>query len=227
MKIALITAVFGGTDIEKPFCAQSMPDGIEVERFFFCEANTPIPLPNLPPRLQAKYFKTQSHHIPILQGYDVHIWIDGNIEVTHNLFARTLIAPLLSEKYAKVSIQAHHHRNTIQEEIAFITSSMGNPYLNVRYQSQPLQAEYDHYIQCGMPTTAPLYSCNVFARKIGAVSNTMFDEWWRMCVEWSWYDQTAFTYLAWQSQGVVCTVDMGGVVTSPYYTLHGHDDWER
>ena len=100
MRIAVITAVFGGIDKEKPFCAQSMPEGVTVERFFFTEANSPIPLPNLPPRLQAKYFKTQSHHIPDLQGYDIHVWIDGNIEVTNKGFIAALTYPLFGDEYA-------------------------------------------------------------------------------------------------------------------------------
>jgi len=227
MKIAVITAVFGGMDKEKPFCPQSMPEGVTVERFFFTEANSPIPLPNLPPRLQAKYFKTQSHHIPALQEYDIHVWIDGNIEVTHRDFVYTLCYRLFGEPYAKVCIQKHHHRDTIEEEIEFIHDSMDNPYLRTRYGKQPLADEYASYIGQGMPPNAPLYSCNVFARKVGKVSNRMFDAWWALCVEWSWFDQSAFSYLAFSHGDVVHTVDMGGVTTSPFYTLHGHNEWNQ
>lgn len=227
MKIAVITAIFGSTDEQKPFCAQSMPDGVEVERFVFNEVNTPIPLPNLPPRLQAKYFKTQSHYIPALKGYDVHVWIDGNIEVTNKGFIAALTYPLFSGDIFKITIQEHHERSTIEQEIGFILDSMDNPYLAVRYGEQPLEDEYNSYLDNGMPPNAKLYSCNVFARKVGKVSNTMFDEWWRLCVEWSWFDQSAFSYLADKASGVVAVVDMGGVCTSPYYTLHGHTQWNK
>lgn len=227
MKIALITAIFGRSDEEKPFYVQSMPEGVEVDRFVFNEANSPIPLPNLPPRLQAKYFKTQSHHIPELQDYDIHVWIDGNIEVTNKGFVAALTYPLFNDVYTRVCIQNHHERNTIEEEIQFILNSMDNPYLHTRYGNQPLYQEYAHYIAMGMPPTAPLYSCNVFARKIGKVSNGMFDAWWKLCLEWSWFDQSAFSYLAWAGKGTVHTVDLGGVTTSPYYKLHGHDQWNQ
>lgn len=235
MKIAVITAIFGNTDEVKPFCAQSMPEGIEVERFVFNELNTPIPLPNLPPRLQAKYFKTQSHHIPALKGYDIHIWIDGNIEVTNKGFVVALVYPLVDgtkqayeeNRLSKITIQAHHERQTIEQEIGFILDSMDNPYLAVRYGSQPLEDEYNSYLDNGMPPTAKLYSCNVFARKVGRVSNEIFDEWWRLCVEWSWFDQSAFSYIASRAEDVVHTVDLGGVCTSPYYTLHGHTQWNK
>lgn len=227
MKIAVITAIFGCTDEVKPFSAQSMPKGVEVERFVFNEVNSPIPLPNLPDRLKAKYFKTQSHRIPILQGYDVHVWIDGNIEVTNKGFVAALTYPLFSGGSTKITIQAHHERSTIEQEIGFILDSMDNPYLAVRYGVQPLEAEYNSYLDNGMPPTAKLYSCNVFARKVGRVSNEMFDEWWRLCVEWSWFDQSAFSYIASRAQDVVHTVDLGGVCTSPYYTLHGHTQWNK
>ena len=227
MKVAVITAIFGSTDDVKPFCAQSMPDGVEVERFVFNEVNTPVPLPNLPDRLKAKYFKTQSHHIPALQGYDIHVWIDGNIEVTNKNFVFAICYGLFHDNTMKIAIQAHHERQTIEQEIGFILDSMDNPYLAVRYGAQPLEDEYNHYIDNGMPPTAKLYSCNVFARKVGRVSNELFDEWWRLCVEWSWFDQSAFSYISSKAQDVVHTVDMGGVCTSPYYTLHSHTQWNK
>jgi hypothetical protein len=227
MKIAVITAIFGSTDKKRPFCPQSMPEGVKVERFVFSEDNSPIPLPNLPPRLQAKYFKTQSHRIPALHGYDVHVWIDGNIEVTNKGFVAALIYPLFSGNNTRIVIQAHHERQTIEQEIGFILDSMDNPYLSIRYGAQPLEDEYNSYLNNGMPPTAKLYSCNVFARKLGRVSNELFDEWWRLCIEWSWFDQSAFSYIASRAEDVVAVVDMGGVCTSPYYTLHSHTQWNK
>lgn len=227
MKIAVITAIFGSTDEQKPFCAQSMPDGVEVERFVFNEVNTPVPLPNLPPRLQAKYFKIQSHTIPYLQEHDIHIWIDGNIEVINKGFVAALTYPLFNDIYARVTIQAHHERTTIEQEIGFILDSMDNPYLAVRYEEQPLEDEYNYYLDAGMSPDAKLYSCNVFARKVGRVSNEIFDHWWRLCLEWSWFDQSAFSYIASRAQDVVAVVDMGGVCTSPYYILHSHTQWNK
>lgn len=226
MKIAVITSVFGGMDEPKPFAVQSLPEGFTCDRFYFTEANSP-PLPNLPPRLQAKYFKTQSHHIPDLERHDIHVWIDGNIEVRNGGFVSAIIYPLFGNGFPKVSIQAHHERSTISEEIEFILDSMDNSYLRTRYSKQPLADEYAHYIAQGMPPTAPLYSCNVFARRVGKVSNDMWDAWWRLCIEWSWFDQSAFSYLAWQAKDIVYTVDLGGVCTSPYYTLHPHNEWNQ
>lgn len=227
MKIAVISASFGCIDKKRDFAAQALPEGLAYDRFWFDEHNTPVPLPNLPPRLQAKYFKTQAHNLSVLSEYQVFVWVDANIEVTSTLFLEKLVAPLFDSYNVKVAIQAHHERSTIEEEIRFILGS-DNPYLNVRYDNQPLMGEYTHYINSGMPPTAPLYSCNVFARRNTKGSNAVFDAWWRLCLEWSWFDQSAFSYLAWSMiEGGVYVVDMGGVVTSAYYTLQPHTQWNQ
>lgn len=228
MKIAVITAVFGGIDKEKPFANQVLPEGVTYERFFINEENTPVPLPNLPNRLKAKYFKTQSHNIPMFDGCAIHVWIDGNIEATDSGFLNALCSPLFSGS-TWISIQAHHERATIGEEIEFILDSK-NPYLVKRYGEQPLEDEYNHYLSTSMPSDAKLYSCNVFARLAYDGDDTFFDDWWRLCIEWSWFDQSAFSSLAYgmsDLHGYIHTVDLGGVTTSQYYTLHGHDNWNQ
>lgn len=228
MKIAVITAVFGGIDKEKPFPEQVLPEGITYERFFINEDNTPVPLPNLPNRLKAKYFKTQSHNIPMFDGCGIHVWIDGNIEVTHSGFLNALCSTLFSDRIdnrSRVAIQSHHERATIGEEIEFILDSK-NPYLVKRYGEQPLEDEHNHYLSKGMTSDATLYSCNVFARR-DRYTDDFFDQWWRLCLEWSWFDQSAFSYLVSRTWKAVHTVDLGGVTTSPYYTLHGHDNWNQ
>lgn len=218
MKIAVITAIFGRMESEKPFAPQSVP----CDRFVFTEANTPIPLPNLPPRLQAKYFKLQANRIPFSSHYDVFVWIDGNIEVTSPDFVKEMVERL-KPGGERVKIQKHHERQTIGEEIDFILSSK-NEYLTTRYGKQPLQAEYGYYLSCGMPADAPLYSCNIFAYHIGAAA--LLNHWWTLVLQWSWFDQSAFSYLAWLNGGVT-TIDLGPMFDNPYFKLHSHDNWNQ
>ena len=106
MKTAVITAVFGGMDTPKPFAPQS----VECDRIFITEENSPFPLPNLPPRLQAKYFKLQAHRA--FPEYDAYVWIDGNIEVTSPDFVK-----VMTHRLSGIRIQKHHERKTIEEEI--------------------------------------------------------------------------------------------------------------
>lgn len=230
MKILVLTAVFGGVDTPKPFSQQTLPDGVTMERLVITEANSPFPLPNLPDRLKGKYFKC----VPFDEE-DIVIWIDGNIEVTDEHFVAKMIEPIVSG-LAHITIQNHHERQTIGQEINFILESE-NPYLTVRYRNQPLKAEYEYYLSKGMPPDAPLYSCNVFAYKNGVTATEFLQEWFHLCLQWSWFDQSAFSFLAWKyNKRIGCaldppptvqTVDLGGVLTSPYFKLHSHDNWQR
>lgn len=221
MKILVFTAVFGETDKQKPFAAQDVTEPWLCDRVFITENNSPVPLPNLPPRLQAKYFKTQAHHI--WPDYDCYIWIDGNVEVTSKDFVSKLMG---FDGSTDIHIQSHHERTTIGQEVSFILGS-NNPYLLVRYLDQPLQQEYNYYIGQGMSSNAALYSCNIFAYANTPKACTFMDAWWRLCIEWSWFDQSAFSYLADRMPWVVCTVELGGVLSSPYHILHGHDEWNK
>lgn len=217
MKIAAVTAVFGGKDHVKPFAEQSIP----CDHYCFTEENSPVPLPNLPDRLKAKYFKLQAHRV--LPEYGAYVWIDGNIEVKHPDF----VARMIEAAGQGIAIQKHHERQTIQEEIDFILASE-NPYLTTRYREQPLRQEYRYYLAQGMPPDTPLYACNLFAwsRDSGYI-DPFFNEWWSLVLEWSYFDQSAFSYLAWKyrhSYAIVPvhTPDLGGMFSSPHFTLHPH-----
>jgi len=215
MKIAVVTAIFGGMDNPKPFPEQSIP----CDYFCFTEENSPAPLPNLPDRLKAKYFKLQMHRV--LPGYDYYVWIDGNIEVKNKEFVEFMTTNLL---YG-IAIQRHHERETIEQEVEFILSS-DNVYLTQRYGNQPLRQEYEWYLSEEMPPDAPLYACNIFA-----MSNdddyrgtpSFFDMWWQIVLQWSWFDQSAFSFLAEDRPSITRVIDLGPMFDNPYFTLHPHE----
>lgn len=218
MKIAVITAIFGGMDTPKPFPAQSIP----CDYFCFTEENSPAPLPNLPDRLKAKYFKLQAHRV--LPGYDYYVWIDGNIEVKSPEFVNKMVEAAGNG----IAIQKHHERETISEEIDFILKSE-NVYLTTRYGNQPLKQEYEYYLSQGMPPVAPLYSCNIFAwwnyKNKPYPTDNFMDAWWNEVICWSWFDQSAFSFLAYleSMELKLNTVDLGPMFDNEYFTHYNHD----
>ncbi len=215
MKIAVITAIFGGMEDPKPFVEQS----VECARIVITPDNTPVPLPNLPPRLRAKYFKLQAHKV--WPQYQCFVWIDGNVEVTNPDFVKAITHRLRGE----IAIQRHHERQTLEQEIDLITSS-GNPYLTVRYGAQPLRAEYEHYMSVGIAPTAPLFACNIFAYHVAPQTKAFFDDWWRLVLEWTWFDQSAFSALAYKFP-LVRLVAFGPMFDNPYFKLHPHKNWQQ
>jgi hypothetical protein len=216
MKILVLTAIFGGKDTPKPFPKQS----IDCDYKCITEQNTPVPLPNLPDRLKAKYFKLQSHKI--FPGYDYCIWIDGNIEVTSADF----VSHILKSTTGGIVIQAHHERQTIKQEIDFVVNSE-NPYLTTRYKEQPLKQEYEYYLTKGMPPTAPLFACNIFGwhyrNDFGDnFLQNFFNQWWDLVLQWSWFDQSAFSFLFKKEPFCIDTVNFGPMLDNPYFKLHSH-----
>jgi hypothetical protein len=160
----------------------------------------------------------------LLPGYDAYVWIDGNIEVTSPDFVKVMTEGLERDD---IVIQRHHERQTIKQEIDFILASE-NEYLTTRYGAQPLREEYDWYLRQGMPESAALYSCNIFAfvSRPYPVDEThtvsFFDEWWKLCLEWSWFDQSAFSFLAWKTCVAVTSINLGPMFNNPYFILHPH-----
>lgn len=217
MKIAVVTAIFGDMEQPKPFVEQSVP----CDRIVITEANSPFPLPNLPPRLQAKYFKLQPHRV--WPEYEVFVWIDGNIEIKSPDFVK-----VMTENLHGIRIQRHHERATIGEEIAHILESE-NPYVTTRYGKQPLKEEYEYYLSEGMPENAPLYSCNIFAFNKRDNGDGFLNWWWDLVLRWSWFDQSAFSYLSFDLKPyiVVEPINLGQMFDNPYFILHPHDRWQQ
>jgi hypothetical protein len=208
MKILVLTAIFGGKDTPKPFPKQS----IDCDYKCITEQNTPVPLPNLPDRLKAKYFKLQAHKV--FPGYDYYVWIDGNIEVTSTDFVQKII-----DATHGIAIQAHHERQTIKQEIDFILNSE-NPYLTTRYKEQPLKQEYEYYLSKKMSPSAPLFACNIFAWHYFQCD--FLNGWWDLVLQWSWFDQSAFSFLFKKEPFCIDTVNFGPMLDNPYFKLHSH-----
>lgn len=188
MKVAIITANIGNFDQIKGIPRQT----INVDYYCYFDNNLPYPLPNLNDRLKSKYVKIQTHRF--LPGYDAYIWIDGRVEITANVFCEEMIKSLGE---SDVAMFDHPERSTVNEEMGFMQEQMrnGNHYLLSRYGNQDIKSEGDFYQKEGVGEY-PLFACTIFARRNNDKINAAFNEWWMRCIEFSYFDQTMFTY-AW------------------------------
>lgn len=188
MKIALLQANIGDFDDVKPIPEQSVP----YDYFLYTENNLPFPLPHLNNRLKGKYVKINSHRF---LNHHLFIWIDGRVSIKDG-FIEEMIE---KARGCDVVINLHPERGNPIEEIDWIGIQMkaGASYLRERYAREPFKEEKRFYKRRKMPDV-PLYACNCFARWNNDRVNAAFNDWWMMCLEFSNFDQSQFSYVAWK-----------------------------
>lgn len=199
MKIALISANVGGIDDVKPIPSQSVP----YDYFLYTEKNLPFPLHNLDNRLKGKYCKINTHRF---LDHDIFIWMDGRIEITSPDFVKMMVEKLQGHD---VAISFHPYRQNPYEELLWIQQMMreGNKYLLSRYAHEPFTEELAFYDKQGLPRETPLYQCGVFARWNNPNMNWVFRDWWLMCLEYSNFDQSQFSFITWKNKLRVNGID--------------------
>lgn len=192
MSTAVITADVGGIDIPQHY----EPQRRETVMYQFREDNLPYPMPNLDNRLKAKYIKIMMHRA--VQGYDNYIWIDGRVSILHQSFTEKFTPRDLFD----VVICRHPIRGDVFEELEYIMDMMrsGNKYLTDRYANQQMEKEYAFYKSEGLPKAYPLYACTLFGRGNTPVVNNFMNEWWLRTLEFSYFDQAMFSYVAWKQK---------------------------
>ena len=146
--------------------------------------------------MSAKYYKTQSHNIDILQQYDYYIWIDGNITLRDHfvdhliqLFENNLSAELIVYKHREKD--GYPDRTSITEEVRFCKDW-------VKYNQQNLDGQLYDYKQNGFNDDVGLFQLCAFYRKKQPAVNTIFDLWWNHNLKYSYQDQISFPYVLWE-----------------------------
>jgi hypothetical protein len=187
MKIAVVVANTGNIDNIKGLPKQSL----DIEYHLFHDGNLPFPLPNLSPRMRARYIKIVMHrYIP---EYDYYIWIDGRAEIISKDFVKEFVANI---EGFDVAMFKHWERGTVESEMEFIDGKLkqGNHYLNSRYGNQSMDVERQFYID-QKAAFRQLYATTLFIRRNEKKVNAAFDEWFMRCIEFSHFDQTMYTYV--------------------------------
>lgn len=186
----------------------------------FTEKNLPYPLPNLNNRLRGKYIKIQTHRFCDEPEF---IWIDGSVQVTNRKFGGFLRDKLQD---ADIAIPLHPDRNNVYDELNYILDGIknGKDYLKERYVNEPLTEEQDFYRMQGLPADFPLFACRIFARQNSEKVNMAFNDWWMGCLEYSNFDQTYFSYIAWKHDLKIASFPYSDILSYVRINRHNNDN---
>lgn len=188
----------------------------------YTENNLPFPLPNLNNRLKGKYIKIQTHRF---LDFESMIWTDASVQVISKQFSVFLYS-LLAEQSADVAIPLHPDRSNVYDELNYILDgiSNGKEYVKGRYENEPIKEEMEFYLRKGLPKNFPLYACRLFARGNSPKVNAAFNDWWMGCLEYSNFDQSYFSYIAWKHDLKIATFDYSEVLRYVKVNRHKNDN---
>lgn len=170
---ALVTANFGGIDELKPLpprrrlAAYYYTDGAGSEPdAAFASTWTRILHPEYPlgipdPRLRARYFKLQIHHLPESRRFRWLLWADARVRFKDLSFIKDSIRHLSTlSPNQRALLVPHPDRNTIEEEYEFIRTQIesGNEYLSARYRIDQMTEQLSQFRRAGKSLTGQLWA---------------------------------------------------------------------
>ena len=130
----------------------------------------------------AKYYKFQWHKIPMLEKYDVIIWVDGTIEITHADAAKMLVERALG--YDMCTWNHERHNGILEREAIACSKDARFCTTNWFGQDQPFQPileQYESYVRDGYTDE---FWVN-FPRKEGRGLGPHFGVWLVCMIAWN------------------------------------------
>lgn len=188
MKIAVSTAVIGGIDQKKFIPEQT----VEFERKFYTE---PIDGVKGNDRMKALWYKCNPFKHT---SADIHIWIDGKIQVQSANFIEQVITALGDKD---IAVLKHHERSCIYQEVDHIEHCMkkGNEYLLTRYANKPIRKQVEAYRYFGYPANNGLNDCAIIVVRKWPTMVLALNEWWKDVYLCDGFDQTALQFHCWNN----------------------------
>ena len=156
----------------------------------------------------AKYYKQSFSNIPILDKYEVVVWVDGTIEIIYDKTSEYILNNIYNEKIISWN---HEYRNGILNN-EVIASHIDKKYTSTKWQgqSQPYQDvknQYECYLNDGYndiffkninshtPHMGVWVTCFVaFLHKDKDV-NDFLDLWYLQTLKYTTQDQIGFSYV--------------------------------
>lgn len=196
-EIALVSANIGEFDHVRNHCRQHLKADI----FYYLDS--PFPMSGMNDRMKAKFIKIETHQF-IDRPY--YLWMDSSM-VLKDEGATQKVFDKLGDK--DMVIMSHPKRPNAYEELLFLLEGINQKekYISKRYKKDNVMAEYAWLKAENFPEHFPLYACGFFLRRNNAKVNAAFDEWWRLCTQFTEFDQALFSYVAYKHKLNIVTMD--------------------
>lgn len=188
----------------------------------------------------AKYYKQSFINIPILQKYDVVVWLDGTVQIIYNRTSEYIMKKIYKEKI----IGWHHERRNgiLSEEVKeshfekYTSTNWCNqpqPYQDVDYQYKCyLEDGYNDAFFKNMKSHTPhmgvWITCFVaFLHKDEDVRNFL-DLWYLQTLQYSTQDQIGFPYVCQKTNIIPFTLPNNEIYGdcphshTMFFVKHGH-----
>lgn len=188
----------------------------------------------------AKYYKQAFSNIPILQKYDVIVWLDGTIEIIYNKTSEYI----LNNIYKKKIIGWHHEfRNGLLSKEVIASHCVRYTSTHWNGQSQPYQDvdnQYKCYLENGYnesffkninshtPHMGVWITCFVAFLKKDNYVNNFLNMWYLQTLTYTTQDQIGFSYVCQKSNLIPFTLPNNEIVgdcphtKTMLYIKHGH-----
>lgn len=219
MRIAVVTAIIGDVDELHDPALQS----VEADWYCFSNLKRSSKIWKLQPEIhgdifpgntnmQAKWYKWQTHKIPILSDYDWLVWIDASIEVGCGTFIEDFI------KCAENGYAFYQHPN---RECAY--REMNHSYGIPKYRHINFEELHKKYNDEGFPEDWGLWASGVHVKKNVPEISKIFDMVWEEVKTQGEQDQIAMSYAFWKSGNRPSTFNPeGGLYHSKYIRKRLH-----
>ena len=227
--IALVTANMGGID---PLFA--LPPHPGIDALYYTDVPslgsaastwTRILVPPYPasePRLKAKFFKCQAHHLPEVRGYPWLAWADASFEF-HSLEFLTEWSGFAAPDGSRAVFVPHPDRQTVAQEYGYVLRQieLGNPYLAGRYSAEALEREREFFSRIHDLEALKLWAGGLWLMANASRTHAFLDAWWNCVLRFSILDQAALSPLLMEHgiEPVGFDVDLS---TNQHFTRHVH-----
>ena len=201
MKVALVSAIYGGYDAPNPLLENhGFDEAIIISDNPRTQANgwtTRVePRGNLSPRLASKFPKFQPFDYV---DADIAVWIDGAGRIKSPEYRQFCVDSLGDND---VMAWAHPERNPPPERAArnclYDEALFCQDWL--KYRDYPIPAQTAYYREQGMPENFGLWACGSLVWRNTTGAREFGRLWLLENIRWSIQDQVSFPYLVWKHQ---------------------------